>query len=53
MGRIWLEASTLAHTEVNVRKVKKRAGPRKKTTQSAPERDKDETAILMLIDLSY
>ena len=31
MGRIWLEASTLAHTEVNVRKVKNVGRPRKKT----------------------
>ena len=34
MGRVWLEAATLAHTKVRCRKVKKRAAPRKKTDQA-------------------
>ena len=32
MGRVWLEAATLAHTAVDVRKVKNRCAPRKKST---------------------
>ena len=30
MGRVWLEAATLAHTEVRCQKVKKVVSPRKK-----------------------
>ena len=30
MGRVWLEAATLAHTKVQCRKVKNPLGPRKK-----------------------
>ena len=43
MGRVWLEAATLAHTKVRCRKVKKRAAPRKKTTprESCAEKVKE------------
>ena len=32
MGRVWLEAATLAHTKVRCRKLKNPLGPRKKST---------------------